>query len=1818
MSKTRNIAAMLLGTGLLCGAAPAYRTLRLTGFNADCVATPGEAPSAGNFYSEEMSLQGGLPTRIKGILSDVPYAFADFTGPNALLLSAGAPATLTFESSLRARTLWVLATSMQESSTVVTATVIHADGSREAACAIEVGPRSASSHEGTAFWQLGTTGSEGSPAAATECRTALYEIPVQVSAATSAVSAIEFATSEEGKSVAIFAVTSSGSSAPAKTPDRKLFFLSDSHLDTQWNWTVRQTIDEYIKNTLTQNFDRFADSASPNFQFNFEGAIKYMWAKEYYPALYTRLKQYVKDGKWHLAGASVDANDVNVGSAEAQMRNYLYGQMFFLREFGERGGRDVMLPDCFGFPWSVPTIAAHCGMRYFHTNKLAWNSAWNYSKLPRFARWQGPDGAEIMAVVKTNPYDDHEVFRKDMSNDAGMLSEANDNFDLYSIPAAVKYVGPRSDRGGGLDKESADWVSKSIDANGPLSVSMGSTTGVLDQVFHMADYNRLPVINKGLPMRAHGVGAYTSRTMLKYWMRKGELLGINAEKASVAANWLGALPYQHQTLTDAWVRLLWHQFHDDIPGTSIEAAYKYTVNDQVLNQLDFSRTLNNAVGAVAANLNTAWADATPVVVYNPLSIERTDLVEATVQLPAGTPGVAVTDSKGTLLTSQILSQEPDGLTRILFAATVPPVGYATFNVAPSAQINTAVGTSPLSISVKGMESDRFLVALNSNGDVSSIVDKSMGNKELLKAPVRLAMLYDESLSWPSWEIHGDQLQDPPREYVDGSDLSVEVAENGPLRVALKVTRKKNGSTFVQYIRLASAGAAGRIDFVNEVDWQSRERMLKAVFPLTASNPKATYDLSIGVDVNANSMNYSTDINSSDAVCEFLGHRWADVTDRSGAFGVSVLNDCKYGWDKQTDNELRLTLIHTPRANAYSYQAKQDLGLNRFTYSIFPHSQGWGAQTQWESDRLNEPMLAYTAPRHEGALGREFAFVKSNNDAVAVKAVKRAEMEDATVVRVFEITGQEQTATLEFPSAILEAKEINGVEEHIGSATFSGNTLSFSLGGFAPKSFMVKLAPPALNAAAASEAPSSASVVLPYNVDAMCPDTSLADAETPKAFPAELVSDVITADGIAFNMGSRAAKAKNAVSCKGQTIKLPASEGARKLYLLASSLNPEGSEALFTVDGKATTLRIEAYDGNVGVFANSAETPKTYRMENSAFTASHLHLPKTGKHGIYDYLYMYKYAVALPEGARELTLPNNEEILIYAATLSNNVNDDTRAASTVVSVLDHTDTPNPFIPAEDMGKPLTPESVTASSFTNSAEAPEFAADGNPDTKWCAAASGPKWLEYRFEKPVTITGWRVENAGKEGDNWISGEYTLQRLTDGGWVNVDFVTDNTDNITNRTLSSPIVTSGVRLLVLAGEGNGRGSTARIYGFDVYGRTATPDDASIPHLISRRPHYGYGKLVTKIKSCTGRVNPSEDASKMLDGDPDTKWCYNGSVAMPEAVVELSDTYLLSRFDIHDCGTRESWGNSSAYSIEVSTDGVEWTTAVSRSDVASEDVHTATLSTPVAARYVRLKINKGGGNAVRIYAFDIWGTLHQRATREEGKSLATCRPVIGAHPITDLMRSPMEMLDGNASDADKSWFIARPSDKNAWAVIDLEEACELTSFTLSAVPLPSAYNIYVSDVCPTTAQMDTYRSSNGGANWQQVATVTGSKRTVTLSTPATGRYVKLEIPVAQLRSDPTIREFEIFGTPLANGATLPAALPLEVFPTTFKAGTPVTIRTSAAEGSYLLTSASGVSLAMGTLNSTSTPLSTSTLAPGLYLLQISLPGGTHTAKLLVY
>lgn len=1209
-------------------------------------------------------------------------------------------------------------------------------------------------------------------------------------------------------SIALYGLLSLALAMPNPTSgqaDQKtLFFISNSHLDTQWNWDVKTTINEYVRNTMEQNFTRL--DKYPNLKFNFEGAIRYMWMKEYYPEQYAKLKTYVHNGRWHISGCAVDANDVMVSSAESIMRNWLYANQFFKKEFGVRGGYDVMLPDCFGFSYALPSLARHCGFKGFHTAKLAWGSA-EYDQLPPFGIWQGVDGSQIYAVYKPGAYDNHEQYNKNMANDSEMAAITANNYNKYGVAAEIRYVGPRSDRGGALQDNASSsgentpyWLNLSAQTNGAVKVRIATP----DEIFDYLDKNKnqkYHVKDGELPMRTHGVGSYTSRTMLKLWNRRNELLADATEKSASLAQWLGVQAYPQKAINDAWVRNLWQAHHDGITGTSIPNAYLYSMNDYVLVNKTLGNLLKTTTGNIVRAMDTQ-TEGMPVVVYNPLSFQRTDIVEARLTMPAKPEGLRVFDKDGKEVLSQISSyDEKTGEVVFLFAATVPSLGYAVYDVrfGEASQLTSSLRMNPRS---HQLSNGNYRLTLSETGDPSQLIDLA-NNRQVLSAS-QLQMIYDHEDTWPSWEIsYTDILRTPT---AVNENVSITKAEDGPLRKSFRVVKEKDGSQFVQYIRMNALD--NRIDIVSEVDWQSHERMLKANFQMAFNNPKATYDISLGTIERGN--------RTADCY-EVQGHQWADMSTIDGSYGLSILNDCKYGWDKPTDSSLRLTLIHTPSTgNSYTYQADQDLGVNLFTYSLFPHQGKWSELTQKAASQLNQPLVAVAAPKHEGALGKEVEFLSVSTDQVAVKAVKKAEESNKLIVRVYEWAGQQHDkVTLTFPTRVLSAREVNGLEEPVGSATTSNKTLTFSISKYQPKTFAVTLAA----AKTPTDKQTDVAVSLPYNVDMMSYDSKKNDAlkSAPYAYPAELVPDVVTADGISFVMGNRSDGQNNAVRCSGQTIDLPAA--GRKLYLLAASTEPTGTVGEFVVGDQTYQFEVPYYGGTLGQLDSPYNGGTHYRKQDVALTTTHSHHIKGNSDEQYRFLYIYRFAITLPEGASQLKLPSNSNLMVYAATVSDTQADDIQPLTTLQTYIDYQELGS--LSDDGCGEWIKPSLIWASHKNNDNESAKMAADRDELTKWCVTAgkSQTPYLEYRFSEPHEICQWMVLNAGSESDDYVTRACKLQRYDNGKWIDVDVISDNRDNKIVRGVT-PFTTNRVRLQMIQGEQSGY--TTRIYEFGVYGKPRT------------------------------------------------------------------------------------------------------------------------------------------------------------------------------------------------------------------------------------------------------------------------------------------------------------------------------------------------------------------------------------------------------------
>jgi len=204
------------------------------------------------------------------------------------------------------------------------------------------------------------------------------------------------------------AVPADKPAAAGDAHQRYLYLVATAHLDTQWRWTIQETIEDFIPKTFRVNakhFENFED-----YVFSFEGAFRYMLLREYYPDYYERLKSFIAQGRWRVAGSWVDAVDVNVPAPESLIRHALYGNGYFKKEFG-KSSSDVYLPDCFGFGYALLSVAVHCGLDFFSTQKLTWGSA---NGLPfNVGVWEGPDGKGLLACLNATSYTSRIVERLD-------------------------------------------------------------------------------------------------------------------------------------------------------------------------------------------------------------------------------------------------------------------------------------------------------------------------------------------------------------------------------------------------------------------------------------------------------------------------------------------------------------------------------------------------------------------------------------------------------------------------------------------------------------------------------------------------------------------------------------------------------------------------------------------------------------------------------------------------------------------------------------------------------------------------------------------------------------------------------------------------------------------------------------------------------------------------------------------------------------------------------------------------------------------------------------------------------------------------------------------------------------------------------------------------------------------------------------------------------------------------------------------------------------------------------------------------------------
>ncbi|MBI3947064.1 MAG: alpha-mannosidase [Armatimonadetes bacterium] len=750
---------------------------------------------------------------------------------------------------------------------------------------------------------------------------------------------------------------------PASASSHRVSALGHSHIDVAWLWPLRETVRKCSRTfaTALRTMERY-----PEFRFAQSQPQLYAFTKEHFPKLYERIKRAVADGRWEPVGAMWVEADCNIPSGESLVRQILHGKRFFMEEFGVES--DIAwLPDAFGYSAALPQILKKARVDYFVTQKLSWSQ---FNRFPHHAFWwEGIDGTRILSHFL--PAD---TYNGDFTPE--QLRHGERAFRESDRAASWLYLFGYGDGGGGPTPEMLETAQRVKSLDGLPRVEQEPARDFFRRA--AAEAKDLPLWVGELYLELHR-GTYTTQAHNKLMNRRCELLLRDAEfYASIRPD--GLKSYPAAALERCWKLVLLNQFHDVLPGSSIGRVYADS-RQQYAEVMETGEDLvARSLGELTERIDTSGAQR-PVVAWNSLSRAHFGAVS----LPIGDVAPqSVIDPDGFGQPVQVVVE--DGERRALFVAEAPAHGYAVYDL--SAEAPGEVPLTEVSVSERCLENGLICIELDDNGLIASIYDKRRGREVLLpgrKGNV-LQLFDDHPLASDAWDVDPFYAE-TGRDLVEAE--SVRVLETGPVRGALEVVRRFGSSTIRQQIRLVAHSP--RIDFATEVDWRESHKLLKAAFPVDIHAGRASFEIQYGHVERPTHANTSWDM----ARFEVVAHKWIDISE--GSYGVALLNDGKYGHDVQ-GSTLRVSLLRAPK----NPDPNADMGPHRFTYALYPHRGGVRfGDVVTEADRFNVPLRVVPTHPHAGELPTEYSFLSVDSGDVFIEAVKRAEKEDALVVRLYE-------------------------------------------------------------------------------------------------------------------------------------------------------------------------------------------------------------------------------------------------------------------------------------------------------------------------------------------------------------------------------------------------------------------------------------------------------------------------------------------------------------------------------------------------------------------------------------------------------------------------------------------------------------------------------------------------------------------------------------------------------------------------------------------------------------------------------------------------
>ena len=567
---------------------------------------------------------------------------------------------------------------------------------------------------------------------------------------------------------------------PIDYPAVTHYAVGHAHIDLAWLWPLRETrrkIGRTFANQL-RNIKKY-----DNFIFAESQAQMFTWLKEDYPEVFEQVKKYVDEGRIELQGGMWVESDCNLPSGESWIRQFLYGKRYFKEEFG-KDMKMCWLPDCFGFPATLPQVIKGCGMDYFMTIKIMSNTV---NEFPHSSfKWKGLDGSEVLAHME--PAGDYNSGASPLA----IFKSNKRNKEKESVPVCLLLYGD-GDGGGGPGEGHIEYVSRM--QKGIYGLAPVKPSKAIDFFEELEKYNDvIPEYDGELYYERHQ-GTYTSQAAAKLWNRRMENM-LHLVELLGAEGKLRGVSYDRALVESIWKEVLLYQFHDVLPGSSIKRVYDES--------RERYKELYKQIQGVAAKLidDMSSGESEEYTAINPVDFARKEFIR-------------VEDK--------------------WYSVDLPAMGAG--KIAPVENMDV----SSLTFGENTISNGLITITFGKGGEITSLFDVKNA-KELVRDGQyfnKLTVYEDPFMYYNAWDIRMDY--DKLKKHslkLEGSDTYID-----GVRVVRRNRYRFMDSQFEQTVALTLGDTLVQFDM--DADWHEELKMLRADFIPSVFADKVKCDIQFG-------------------------------------------------------------------------------------------------------------------------------------------------------------------------------------------------------------------------------------------------------------------------------------------------------------------------------------------------------------------------------------------------------------------------------------------------------------------------------------------------------------------------------------------------------------------------------------------------------------------------------------------------------------------------------------------------------------------------------------------------------------------------------------------------------------------------------------------------------------------------------------------------------------------------------------------------------------------------------------------------------------